>query len=960
MNGQSQKGSSHVSLWGQKANLMGQPCYWQLSGRCSVPDLEALTVCVTLQREVGTSEWTAFDYKERGHRGVELGLTGTRTQLRVWLFGQEHQVNMTENYPLHQWHTVCLTWSAKSGHLRLYGNGSRVAEVPVNGPRLAGKGTLTLGVSHTMLDGVMAYETGKELMGFATLFRMWGREFSETELKELRCVDGDVVSWNQLHWDLKGTYCQPPSDSGLTCGEKYIKFACLVYVEVTPIADVLVVHNEIRERLRSKFYHDGVEVKADQASIMVFSIDPGFCPDNLQQTLYGLYEWPRTEPQDRAVLLCEKNSRERTTRFCKLDGKTDKAKWERPDLSLCERTIDINDLENVTVTANNSGEIVDMIGGLVGNGSELSDSQLDTVLDKLGEVVNVGPVSPGVAENIVEIISDVLQSKADLASFTNEILGLTDSVGDTMNFTGEAHGMTAPSLALQLVSVNASRFLGLTFGVSSFTSNNSPEIFMNETFVERPHGAVAAISLPSVLESFFPRNNTNNTRTRIQFQFYNSTVLFKNPSDTMQLNSYVVSASMTDANVSNLQQPIIITLRHLNSVKGKDQSVQCVYWDFTKNGGGGWESRGCKVKSECSDAFQTTCHCDHLTHFGVLLDISKEEISAEDEVILTIISYLGCGLSSIFLGITLLTYIAFEKLRQDYPSKILINLSLALLGLNLVFLVNSWFSSLGNRGVCVGVAAAQHFFVLASFTWMGLEALHMYFALVKVFNTYVPSYILKFCLLGWGIPAAIVTLVLAIDTNIYGSAVDDDPSKDPLKDSSPFCWVQDETAFYVSVMAFILLVLLCNIAVFGVVLVQIRKMQANKASSNSSGLMHDLRVVASLTFLLGLTWILPFFGWGPLHTPFMYLFSILNSLQGFFIFIFHCLMKENVQKQWRLHLCCGSLRPGDYSEWSRSMTGAGRGGHSRLVNFPSIKTEDTSSMRKISDSSASGASQINA
>lgn len=29
-------------------------------------------------------------------------------------------------------------------------------------------------------------------------------------------------------------------------------------------------------------------------------------------------------------------------------------------------------------------------------------------------------------------------------------------------------------------------------------------------------------------------------------------------------------------------------------------------------------------------------------------------------MILTIITYLGCGLSSIFLGITLLTYVAFE------------------------------------------------------------------------------------------------------------------------------------------------------------------------------------------------------------------------------------------------------------------------------------------------------------
>lgn len=34
---------------------------------------------------------------------------------------------------------------------------------------------------------------------------------------------------------------------------------------------------------------------------------------------------------------------------------------------------------------------------------------------------------------------------------------------------------------------------------------------------------------------------------------------------------------------------------------------------------------------------------------------------------------------------------------------------------------------------------------------------------------------------------------------------------------------------------------------------------------------------------------------------------------GLFIFIFHCAMKENVQKQWRRHLCCGRLRLADNS-----------------------------------------------
>lgn len=92
----------------------------------------------------------------------------------------------------------------------------------------------------------------------------------------------------------------------------------------------------------------------------------------------------------------------------------------------------------------------------------------------------------------------------------------------------------------------------------------------------------------------------------------------------------------------------------------------------------------------------------------------------------------------------------FRKLRRDYPSKILINLSAALLGLSMLFLLDSWLSSFSNYSLCIATAATLHYFMLASFTWMGLEAVQMYLALVKVFNIYVPSYILKFCAVGWG------------------------------------------------------------------------------------------------------------------------------------------------------------------------------------------------------------------
>lgn len=75
--------------------------------------------------------------------------------------------------------------------------------------------------------------------------------------------------------------------------------------------------------------------------------------------------------------------------------------------------------------------------------------------------------------------------------------------------------------------------------------------------------------------------------------------------------------------------------------------------------------------------------------------------------------------------------------------------------LNLAFLVNSWLASYQKVGLCITAAVALHYFLLVSLTWMGLEAVHMYFALVKVFNTYIPNYILKFCLAGWGEYSAI-------------------------------------------------------------------------------------------------------------------------------------------------------------------------------------------------------------
>ena len=71
-----------------------------------------------------------------------------------------------------------------------------------------------------------------------------------------------------------------------------------------------------------------------------------------------------------------------------------------------------------------------------------------------------------------------------------------------------------------------------------------------------------------------------------------------------------------------------------------------------------------------------------------------------------------------------------------------------------------------------------------------------------------------------------------------------------------------------------------SLQVFGVVLMQIRRMRANRPAGISGGLLRDLKGVASLTLLLGLTWTFGFLTWGSARVPLLYLFSALNSLQG--------------------------------------------------------------------------------
>ncbi|XP_015499711.1 adhesion G-protein coupled receptor G2 isoform X3 [Parus major] len=529
----------------------------------------------------------------------------------------------------------------------------------------------------------------------------------------------------------------------------------------------------------------------------------------------------------------------------------------------------------------------------------ISIATAEQIVSKIENDLAAGKIEPKDVERMVGEVSSILTASQPLPPrISNRIIKLVDYIGLKLNLSTSSAGFVSPSLALAVVNTNRIRSSQMSFAVQD---SADLQISLGVQAIQNLNN-LGSITLPSSLLENLPTEELD-LASRIIFNFFKKTTVFQDLSlKNASLISGVISSSVANLTISNLMANVTVILQ--NTRPNQDNStVRCVFWDFNKNGGhGGWSYEGCTVKE--SRVNETVCSCNHLTSFAVLMDLyGNTPLNPTQELVLTFISYIGCGLSAIFLSVTLVTYIAFEKIRRDYPSKILIQLCAALLLLNLAFLLDSWIALYDTRGLCIAVAVFLHYFLLVSFTWMGLEAFHMYLALVKVFNTYVRKYILKFCVVGWGLPAVVVSIVLAVSPDNYGLIT---TGKVSINGPDEFCWIKNRIVFYITAVGYFCLIFLINISMFIVVLIQLCRIKKRKQlGAQRKTSIQDLRSVAGLTFLLGITWGFAFF---TVNEVFTYLFTIFNTLQGFFIFIFYCVSKENVRKQWRRYLCCGKFR----------------------------------------------------
>ncbi|XP_069596756.1 adhesion G protein-coupled receptor L3 isoform X2 [Ranitomeya imitator] len=404
------------------------------------------------------------------------------------------------------------------------------------------------------------------------------------------------------------------------------------------------------------------------------------------------------------------------------------------------------------------------------------------------------------------------------------------------------------------------------------------------------------------------RQNGRNGEIRVAFVLYNNLGRYLSTENasiklgiealttnhTVVVNSPIITAAVYKESTSKLYltEPVMFTVKHIKDSEDFF-NPNCSFWSYSKaNLSGHWSTQGCRLIT--TNKTHTKCSCNHLTNFAVLMaHVTIKHTDMDHDLLLNVITWVGILLSLVCLLICIFTFCFFRGLQSD-RNTIHKNLCISLFVAELLFLIG--INRTDQPIACAVFAALLHFFFLAAFTWMFLEGVQLYIMLVEVFES-ENSKRKYFYLVGYGMPALIVSVSAAVDYKSYGT--------------DKVCWLRHDTYFIWSFIGPATLIIMLNVIFLGIAL--FKMFHHTAIMKPDTGCLDNIRswVIGAIALLclLGLTWAFGLMYINESTVIMAYLFTVFNCLQGMFIFIFHCVLQKKVRKEYgkclRNHCCSG-------------------------------------------------------
>uniref|UniRef100_A0A7N6B439 Adhesion G protein-coupled receptor D1 n=1 Tax=Anabas testudineus TaxID=64144 RepID=A0A7N6B439_ANATE len=349
--------------------------------------------------------------------------------------------------------------------------------------------------------------------------------------------------------------------------------------------------------------------------------------------------------------------------------------------------------------------------------------------------------------------------------------------------------------------------------------------------------------------------------------------------------SPALSLNLSGAPLIKIVLTHVLTKEQQDRIQNESNRVflYCAFLNYSSNEAV-WSNEGC-VRSEGNMTY-SVCLCNHLTNFAILMQVVPLKLSTVHKVALSTIGYVGCSISIFCLAITLVTFAVLSSVStiRNQRYHIHANLSFAILVAEMLLLISARFDP--DTLPCKIMAVLLHFFFLSAFAWMLVEGLHLYSMVVKVFGSENSKHIYYYGI-GWGCPLLICVVSITSALDSYGK-VDN-------------CWLSLKNGAIWAFVAPALFVIVVNIGILISVTRIISRISGEnyKVHGDANAVKLTAKAVAVLLPILGISWIFGVLAVNTNSLPFLYIFAIFNSLQGFFVFLFHCLLNSEVRAAFK-------------------------------------------------------------
>ncbi|KAG9262708.1 adhesion G protein-coupled receptor E3-like [Astyanax mexicanus] len=377
------------------------------------------------------------------------------------------------------------------------------------------------------------------------------------------------------------------------------------------------------------------------------------------------------------------------------------------------------------------------------------------------------------------------------------------------------------------------------------------------------------------------KNDMNAGNAAVAFISYTNmsdSSLFGLTTDPMTvMMSTVVSATLSRTSNTSLTKPVNFTLRHTADLSpNESQSLSCVYWKVKE-----WVVDGCTLTN--TNISHTICSCTHLSTFALIMQTHPQKTRG----VLELINTVAVSVGMVCLVLSLLTFFLCRR-NSRVTKTTRVNLCISLLLAHLLFLLTQSLLHYikPHQVVCAVLAGVLQFLFLSAFVWMSIEAVLLFISVKNLSRLNQKSMLgwKRLTAVGYGIPLVVVGVSAGVMPGGYGSEK---------------CWLRNERNLVWSFLGPVCFMLVSNVILFSLIANSLRSSLTRLNSQVSQ--INQTRIVVFKTvvqfFILGCPWILGFFTSSSKILEVLFLF--LNSQQGTFIFLIHCILNKEVRQEYR-------------------------------------------------------------